>query len=124
MDFARPLHFTFSCLSILFLLILEQKTLRAKQITDLGRHYKKCKSKTASPATVAPLPLWLPSWRREGDGCSGSRFVCLSPRVSRFLSLLCESHHGADVDNAIWNNGLSTHALARRRRRWRRRVFF
>jgi hypothetical protein len=32
--------------------------------------------------------------------------VCLSPRVSRFLSFLCQLHGGANFDRAIWNNGL------------------
>jgi hypothetical protein len=37
--------------------------------------------------------------------------MCLSHRVSRFFSSLCQCHGGADVDGASWDNGLSTHAL-------------
>jgi hypothetical protein len=47
--------------------------------------------------------------------------VCLSPKVFRVLSVFCQYHGGTNVDGAIWNNGLLTHAPACRRPRWRRR---
>jgi hypothetical protein len=41
--------------------------------------------------------------------------VCLSPKVFRVLSVLCQHHGGTNVDGVIWNNGLPTHAPACRR---------
>jgi hypothetical protein len=75
--------------------------------TARTRRFLRSRTRKLASDLIAPLPPRRPFWHRGREGSPGFRLcVCLSCRVSRFSSFLCQRYGGADVDGASWNNGL------------------
>jgi hypothetical protein len=74
-------------------------------VSALTRAQQRFQRKLACDQQSFPFLIDRRSGFVRGRGAPVLVCACLSPRVSRFLSFLCQRHGGADVDGASWNNG-------------------